>query len=434
MMPANLPYALRHAAPGPGEARVQLLGLTLETLTESLAELGQPPYRARQVFEWVYRHGVTDFSHMTNLPKALRAELATRFVVLASQVRRHVASTDGTQKLLLELADGKTVETVWIPAEGRNTACVSSQVGCPVGCRFCASGLDGVRRNLRAGEIVEQALRIDLLIRTARLCHGSVSRALAGDADSVASGASDTEVRRYSNGCQSRPTGPHRSHVPTCPRSHAGQPGAAGPRAPRVVRRQGCRGLTHIVLMGMGEPLANYDEVVRAIRLLNAPWGLHISARRITLSTVGLPERIRRLAREKLPINLALSLHATRESLRRELIPWAERFALSDVLDACGEYFRTTGREVTLEYVLLAGVNDHDRDARELAQIARRLRANVNLLRYNPVPGLPYQRPTSRAAHAFQQRLRGLGVNAHIRRSRGTDVSAACGQLRRSSK
>ena len=442
---AETDLSIIHTADSGAATRPHLLGLTLDELAEALARLNQPAYRARQVFEWVYRHGVTDFERMTNLPKALRAELAGRFAVLTTRVRRHAASTDGTQKLLLELADGETVETVWIPADGRNTACVSSQVGCPVGCRFCASGLDGVKRNLRAGEIVEQALRIDLLIRTVRLRHGVASRAVVRDADSV---ASDTDVRR-AGGKASAPgtetTSPRDpfppSHVPTSPRRTAGGgcpppfPPSHLPTFPRTPpRRQGQRGLTHIVLMGMGEPLANYAQVVRALRLLNASWGLNIGARRITLSTVGLPDRIRRLASEGLPINLALSLHATDESLRRELIPWAERFSLREILDACAEYFRRTGREVTLEYVLLAGVNDRKRDARELAKIARRLRGNVNLLRYNPVPGLPYERPSASAAHAFQQRLRSLGVNAHIRRSRGTDVAAACGQLRRSAK
>ena len=191
-------------------------------------------------------------------------------------------------------------------------------------------------------------------------------------------------------------------------------------------------GVTNVVLMGMGEPLANYRNVVRALRILNAPWGLGLGARRITLSTVGLPKQIRLLADEGLPINLALSLHAPDDALRREIIPWAERVSVAELLDACQHYFQRTGRELTLEYVLLAGVNDRPAQARALARIARRLRANVNLLRYNPVPGLPFERPDAAAAHAFQSLLREQGVNSHIRSSRGSDVAAACGQLRRS--
>jgi len=183
----------------------------------------------------------------------------------------------------------------------------------------------------------------------------------------------------------------------------------------------------------MGEPLANYDAVVGAIRILNAPWGLNIGARKITVSTVGLPKQIRRLAEEDLQLNLALSLHAPDETLRQELIPWG-KVPLDDLLGACEYYFQRTGREITLEYVLLADVNDTPQHAAGLARVARRLRCNVNLLRYNPVPGLPYRRPTSEAAYAFQRHVREAGVNAHIRTSRGRDVDAACGQLRRAAQ
>ena len=184
-------------------------------------------------------------------------------------------------------------------------------------------------------------------------------------------------------------------------------------------------------MMGMGEPLANYDNVIRAIRILNAPWGLNIGARRITLSTVGLPKQIRRLAEEDLQLNLAFSLHATDDELRAELIPWARGVKLEELLDACAYYFDQTGREITLEYVMLEGVNMRQADAMRLAKIAKRLRANINLLRYNPVEGLPYRRPSSESASAFQDAVRKFGGNAHIRTSRGSDVDAACGQLRR---
>lgn len=343
--------------------RLHLLGQSQSELRAWFETHGQPAYRANQVLEWIHTHHVDTFDAMTNLSKSLRGWLADQAEIGRAQVAAESAAADGTRKLLLTWPDGHSVETVWIPEEDRHTVCISSQVGCPVGCRFCASGLDGVQRNLTPGEIVEQAWQIQRRIRQA-------NSASAGDR------------------------------------------------------------LTNIVLMGMGEPLANYDAVVQAIRVLNAPWGTGIGARRITLSTVGLPKQIRRLADEGLQLNLALSLHAADETLRRELIPWG-KVSLADLLDACRYYFAQTGREVTLEYVLLDGVNMNPRQAAELAAFAGRLRCNVNLLRYNPVPGLSFARPSSEAAHAFQDRLRQRGVNAHIRTSRGRDVDAACGQLRR---
>jgi 23S rRNA (adenine2503-C2)-methyltransferase len=331
--------------------------------------------------EWMYRHGAADFEAMSSLPRELRAGLAQRAVVLAGAVRKESVAPDGTRKLLIAYGS-QAVETVWIPTQRRHTACISSQVGCPVGCRFCASGLDGVERNLSAGEIVEQALRVCRLIEsaepaTAEKPHG---RNRAGSAVNV-----DGRPLRLSN----------------------------------------------IVLMGMGEPLANYANVIRAVRILNAPWGLGIGARKLTLSTVGLPAQMRRLADEDLQINLALSLHATDDTLRHELIPWGKGVPIRELMDACRYYFEKTGREVTFEYVLLDGVNDELRQADELARLARGVRANINLLRYNPVPGVPFRRPSAEAAFAFQSRIREHGANVHIRTSRGIEADAACGQLRR---
>jgi 23S rRNA (adenine2503-C2)-methyltransferase len=343
---------------------LHLLGVELPELKRRLEEQGLERYRAAQILEWIYAKEAEDFAEMTNLSKATRAWLAEWAVIRRSRVVREAVAGDGTRKLLLSWPDGSAVEAVWIPAGQRSTACISSQVGCPIGCRFCASGLDGLRRNLTAGEIVEQAVR----------------------------------VRRLSAEQRERATS----------------------------------GVTSIVLMGIGEPLANYDAVLKAIRIINAPWGLGIGARRITISTIGLPKQIRRLAEQDLQINLALSLHAPDDDLRRELIPSSRSQQIAELVAACSYYFERTGREVTLEYVLLAGVNDRPRHATKLAQIAERLRANVNLLRYNPVPGLPYGRPNSQSAYDFQQRLRRAGVNAHIRTSRGADVNGACGQLRHS--
>lgn len=339
-----------------GNAQLHLPGVASPDLRRWITEAGHPAFRADQILEWMYRHGAEDFARMTNLSKSLRDWLTERAIVLRSAVMRDMTSADGTRKLLLTWPDGCAVETVWIPDTDRNTVCVSSQVGCPVGCRFCASGLSGVERDLSAGEIVEQALRVRNLI---------------------------------------------------------------GPEGR----------LNNVVFMGMGEPLANYDNVLAAIRILNAPWGLNIGARKITISTVGLPKQIRRLADEELQLNLALSLHAPFDDLRKELIPWA--VPIDDLLSACEYYFEKTGREITFEYTLLANVNDKPRHADKLAQIAKRLRANINLLRYNPVAGLPYERPDAHTAQEFQNRLRERGVNAHTRRSRGSDIDAACGQLRR---
>ncbi len=345
--------------------RLHLLGLQPDELQAWLADRGQPAYRARQILHWLYEQRVARFEQMTNLSRDLRAELQHTCRIAALEIEAERTSDDGTRKLLLRGRDRALVETVWIPSGQRNTVCISSQVGCPVGCRFCASGTDGLERNLGAGEIVEQALHVRDLIRREQ-----------------------------------------------------------GPDAR----------LTNVVMMGMGEPLANYRNLIAALRILNAEWGLHIGARRITVSTVGLPKQIRALAGEALQFNLALSLHAVRDDLRTELIPWGRGVRIAELLDACQHYFRTTGREITLEYVLLAGVNMTSQDAEGLATIARNLRANVNLLRYNPVSGLPYERPGSNASFAFQKQLRARGVNAHIRTSRGRDVAAACGQLRRATR
>lgn len=352
---------MHHAPAAPDAGRRHLLGLSPPELRTWLATLDQPKYRADQLAEWLYARQAASFDEMTNLPKGLRARLAEVAAIRTATVVEESVAADFTRKLLLRWPDGRTVETVWIPDEARQTACLSSQVGCPVGCAFCASGIDGKKRDLTAGEIVEQALRMDALIR----------------------------------------------------RTTADQ-----------------QRLTHVVMMGMGEPLANYDAVLAAIRTINADWGLNIGARRITVSTVGLPQQIRKLAREQLQLNLALSLHAPDDDLRQELIPWG-KVPIAELLAACRDYFETTGREITLEYILLAGVNDAPGHAARLARIARDLRANVNLLRYNPVPGLPYERPSAEAAYRFQRLLREKGVNAHIRKSRGKDIAAACGQLRR---
>lgn len=348
---------------------IDFLGLTPTDAVAAVTAMGLPRFRAEQLLQWVYGKFVSDPARMSNLSRSDREKIAQhlRFDA-ASQVTRQ-DSADGTIKLLLGWPGDASAETVMIPdgksvdsrraSPERRTACVSSQVGCPVGCRFCASGMNGVRSSLSSAQIIEQLMALNQIL---------------------------------------------------------------GMRGERV---------THVVFMGMGEPLANYNNVMRAVRIMHDPKALDISARKITISTVGVPPRIRQLADEDLPLNLALSLHAPNEPLRKQLIPWAEHFELNDILDACRHYFDRTGREITLEYILLADVNDRPEHARQLAKLCRTMRANVNLLRYNEVEGTPYKRPSAETSLAFQSLLRDAGVNAHLRRSRGRDIDAACGQLRR---
>ena len=342
---------------------------------------GLEGYRAKQIAEWVYDKGEADPKNWSNRPARHRAMLSAELPLLTGRTLEHQSASDGTQKLLIEWDDAgsgpssalpiigqagdvtRQTECVMIPAldpdSNRKTACISSQVGCPVGCRFCASGLSGLDGNLSAGRIVEQVWRLE--------------------------------------------------------------------RLPGVGR------ISNIVFMGMGEPLSNFGPVTAAIRTLarSKPFGMGIGARKITVSTVGLPKYIERLATElELPITLALSLHAPTDELRRELIPWAEYTTIRELLDACGKWFEKTGREITLEYTLLGGTNDLSEHAAELAKLAKSLRANVNLIRYNEVTGLPFRRPRDGGVRAFQRVLVEAGVNCHIRASRGRDIAAACGQLR----
>jgi len=335
------------------------------SLSQWCRDHGLPGFTANQIIDWIYAKGVSDPHEMSNISTDHRTLIAEALPILEGRESRRQIATDGTQKMLIEwpektsrlgvLGTPPSTETVLIPADARRTACVSSQVGCPVGCSFCASGMEGLQGNLTAGRIVEQAWRL----------------------------------------------------------GHLG-----GGR------------VTNVVFMGMGEPLANYAAVTKAITTIHAPWGLGVGARRITVSTVGLPPAIRRLAKFPLPVTLALSLHAPNDELRRQLIPWAEYATISEILSACSDYFESTGREITLEYLLLRGVNDRGNHARQLADIASSLRCNINLIRYNAVDGLPFERPTDDDVHAFQDALRSRRINTHIRASRGRDIAAACGQLR----
>ncbi|MFI4916237.1 MAG: 23S rRNA (adenine(2503)-C(2))-methyltransferase RlmN [Phycisphaerales bacterium JB060] len=372
---------------------------TPDTLADWCRQRSMPAFRAKQILTWVYERGVADPALMTDLSKRDRETLAREMAFLSGPTVAHQLATDGTQKLLIEWpdelaptsAEHATVDTVnrlpilgqampysntarqtecvmipWPPkgelkprtdTRERRTACISSQVGCPVGCKFCASGLGGLDGNLSAGRIVEQAWRLS--------------------------------------------------------------------------RLEGVGRISNVVFMGMGEPLANFRSVVHAVRTLNAPWGMGLGARRITISTVGLPQAIERLARElDLPVTLALSLHAPTDELRRQLIPWAEHATVDQLLTACQTWFEKTGREITLEYILLRGVNDRPEHARLLADLARAMRANINLIRYNEVQGLEFQRPRTEDVRAFQDILTDARITTHVRASRGRDIAAACGQLR----
>jgi len=283
-----------------------------------------------------------------------------------------------------------------IPDGDRRTACVSSQVGCPVGCKFCASGINGVKGNLSAGQIVEQIYTFNRM-----LAQGSGIR-----------------VQDSGNAGEKAGTG-------------SVSPSSLNPELRILNPRPNPHRITNVVFMGMGEPMANYASVMQAVRIMNDPQCLGLGARRLTISTVGVPSKMRELAHEQLPINLAISLHAPNEPLRKQLIPWAEHFALPEILDAARYYFEKTGREITLEYILLSGVNDRPEHAHELGRLCKTIRANVNLIRYNEVEALLFKRPKSQDVVAFQDILRRGGVNAHVRKSRGRDIDAACGQLRR---
>jgi 23S rRNA (adenine2503-C2)-methyltransferase len=342
-----------------------LLDLSESALRAWLAERDEKPMRARQLRRWLLVAGAESFDAMTDLPKVLRGELAEAFVPLSSRVAKHLRASDDTHKLLLELRDRRLIECVLIQDEGRRTACISTQVGCGMGCVFCASGLNGVDRNLTVGEIVEQLVRL---------------RNIAG--------------------------------------------GEACATPPAVTR------LTNIVVMGMGEPLANLDNLLEALDIATAPDGLGIGARHITISTVGLPAKIRRLADVGKQYHLAVSLHAANDSLRNQIVPTNDKTGLDAILDAADYFFETTGRQVTYEYVLLHGVNDEPRHARELVALLRGRRAHVNLIPFNDVDGLPYRRPTAEALQAFTNVLQQGAISVKVRKRKGSQIDAACGQLR----
>lgn len=336
-----------------------LLDLSQEQLHDRLVEQGLPAYRAGQIRQWLFAGRAGDFADMTDLPKSLRDWLAEHFQIFSATVAHHQHAADGTDKLLLQLQDGQQIECVLIREGQRRTICISTQVGCAMGCVFCASGLEGVARNLTTGEIIEQMLFLARLL--------------------------PVEER-----------------------------------------------LSNIVVMGMGEPLANLDRLLPALQIASSPEGLGISARRITVSTVGLPAAIDRLAELNLHYHLAVSLHAPNDQLRNELVRVNKQTGIEPILAAADRYFTHTGRRLTFEYVLLGGLNDQPEHARELARLLRGKTALLNVIPYNRVSGLPYRTPSAAALERFTTILSQAGINVQVRQRKGDRIDAACGQLRRS--
>jgi 23S rRNA (adenine2503-C2)-methyltransferase len=330
-------------------------------VTELQQALGpsQPPFRARQLFDALYRQVVKDFSEISSLPQALRNQLLTNFTPGFPGIEKRFDSTDGTRRYLLRLNDSRTVETVLMPEEARDTICISSQVGCPVDCRFCLTALMGLERNLTAGEILGQVLLL---------------------------------AREHSLNAAS--------------------------------------GRLNVVMMGMGEPLLNLDNVLKATRLLTAKDGFGMSPRRITVSTSGILPKIAEMGREEVRPKLAISLNASTEEQRRALMPITRKYHLRDLIEVCRAYPLRPWEKLTFEYVLLRDVNDSDADARRVVRLISHLDAKVNLIALNPGPGIPFDTPATERVHSFQEIVR-RAVPCFIRKPRGRDIYAACGQLKR---
>ena len=340
--------------------------LTLEELTADFARHGEPAYRAKQVTDWLYQKRVGSFAEMTNLPAEVRRRLTDEFRFVKPEVVRVLGSRDATRKFLFRLADGNLIESVLIPASpalygqtsDRRTICVSTQVGCAYGCKFCASGLEGFSRNLEPSEIVDQLL---------------------------------------------------------------------------TVEQESREKIDNVVFMGMGEPLANLTNLLQAIRIINSPWGLEIGARHITISTSGLAPQIRKLAQEPTQFRLAISLHGATDEVRNRIMPINRKYNLATLLSACDDYVAQKKR-LMFEYILIAGVNDAEEQAHELAKHAHRLSAKVNLIPYNIVEGLEWSRPSRQQQERFLSILREHQIVATLRREKGQDIDAACGQLRLQTK
>jgi len=376
---------------------IDIKSLGADDLQARFRDWRQPAYRVAQLLEWLYLHRVTSWDAMSNLPKALRDLLRENFSLQSLELVRKQGSRDTTQKFLWRLGDHSLIESVLIPASpalygeasDRHTLCVSTQVGCAYGCKFCASGLEGWKRNLRVDEIVEQVLATERW-------HEETSA------------VADTQHATRNT--------PARS--PTISETNA----TRNTPPDRIVN--------NLVIMGMGEPLANYDNLIAALKILNAPWGGGIGARKITISTSGLAPQIRKLADEPLQFRLAISLHGATDETRNKIMPVNRKYPLAELTAACEYYQQKKERMITLEYILIAGVNDALDQTKPLAQLAHRLHARVNLIPYNKVEDLPWERPAEAAQEAFLEALEKQKVTATLRREKGHDIDAACGQLR----
>jgi 23S rRNA (adenine2503-C2)-methyltransferase len=364
-----------------------------DDLEGRIVGMGLKKYRAAQVFQWIYGRGAESFDEMTNIAKAERTLLADRFFISAIRVLKTEVSVDGTRKFLFELEDKHTLESVLIPEEDRSTLCISSQVGCAQACRFCLTGSGGFRRNLEAFEIADQV--------------SSVEKMLAMESKSGRLKSTVLEDGR---------------------RDRAGALHAAS-RAVEVLRDR-TRLITNIVLMGMGEPLANFDNVVKALKIITADKGLGFSPRRVTLSTDGLVPEIEKLGSSGMKVNLAVSLNATTDEVRDRIMPVNRRYPIKELLAACGRFPLDERRRITFEYALLREVNDSEADALRLAKLLRGIRCKVNLIPFNPFPGSEFRRPDDLTVRRFQKILLDHHYTAPVRESRGRDISAACGQLR----
>jgi len=325
-----------------------------EEFKEELKKISEPSYRAEQIFSWIYKKGACDFSGMNNLPKPLKDKLSQYYYIGEIKPLKHLKSIDQTEKFLFELQDGNLIETVLIYAWQRKTLCISTQAGCKFACSFCASGMNGFKRDLSVSEILSQILSIE---------HHLKQR------------------------------------------------------------------ITNFVFMGMGEPLDNYENVSKAIKIMNSKKGMGIAARRITVSTSGIIPGIEKIKKLGLQINLSISLHAANNELRTRLMSVNKKYPLEELLSSCEDYMENGGRMLTFEYILIKGINDSQKDVDELVRAARRLKAKVNLIAYSPVPGLDYEAPFEENVKIFEDKLLKRGVNVTIRDSKGKDIMAACGQL-----
>ena len=330
--------------------------MTMEELKEFMTKIGEKPFRAKQIYAWLHQQLVTSWDEMTNLSKSLREKLSAYPITALTQADVRISKIDGTRKYLFQLEDGNVIESVLMRYHHGNSVCISSQVGCRMGCRFCASTIGGLTRCLKPSEMLDQIYRIQ----------------------------ADTGER-----------------------------------------------VANVVVMGTGEPMDNYDNLVRFVRMLTDENGLGISQRNVTVSTCGIVPKMYDLAEEKLQITLALSLHAPNDEKRQELMPIANKYELSEVLEACDDYYKQTGRRVTFEYSLVAGVNDGPDDVKELTGILKHRNCHLNLIPVNPIKERNFKKPDSKKAMEFQNKLEKNGINVTIRRERGSDIDGACGQLRR---